>query len=215
MRLGLLGGTFNPIHLGHIRASQAVHNTFELDRIYFIPAYIPPHKASQEIASPEHRLKMVQLAVEPFPDFIPSSMEIEAGGKSYSINTLEKFQVEFPGSKIHFILGIDAFLEIDTWKEYERLLDQCDFIVISRPGYNLKTAKEVLDGRYRDKIIDVEEYLGANRTHGNKFKIILFSFDGLDVSSTEVRERVKKGKTIKGFVPRKVETYIKKYNLYQ
>jgi len=215
MRLGLLGGTFNPIHQGHLRAAQAVLQTFDLDEVYFIPAFIPPHKSSYKIASPEHRLKMVELAVEPFPDFVPSSIEIEAGGKSYSINTLEKFQQMFPGSKIYFILGIDAFLEIDTWKDYERLLDKCYFIVISRPGYDLKDAKDVLHRRSRRKIIDAGKYLKLDQTGKEKFNIILFFFDGLDVSSTEVREKVKKGKSIEGLVSERVESYIKKNNLYQ
>ncbi|HDT11707.1 MAG TPA: nicotinate (nicotinamide) nucleotide adenylyltransferase, partial [bacterium] len=209
MRLGLLGGTFNPVHKGHMRAAKAVKRTFKLDKIYFIPAYIPPHKDSQEIAAAEHRLKMVELAVEAFPDFIPSSLEIEAGGKSYSINTLGKFQQMFPGSKIHFILGIDAFLEIDTWKDYESLLEQCDFIVISRPGYDLNAAKVVLNGRLTKKIIDAAGYLSLSQTKKKTFNIILFSFDGLDVSSTEIRERMKKGRSVKGLVPKKVKDYIK------
>lgn len=215
MRLGLLGGTFNPIHQGHVRGAQAVLQTFELDKVYFIPAFIPPHKSSQEIASPEHRLQMVELAVEPFPDFVPSSVEIEAGGKSYSINTLEKFQQMFPGSKVYFIVGVDAFLEIDTWKDYERLLEKCNFIVISRPRYDLNHAKNVLHGRFRRKIIDTGRYLKLNQNGKEKFNIILFIFEGLDVSSTEVRAKVKKGKSIKGLVPERVETYIKKNNLYQ
>lgn len=215
MRLGLLGGTFNPIHKGHIRAAQAVLVTFKLDKVYFIPAFIPPHKFSQEIASPEHRLKMVELAVESYPDFIPSSVEIEAGGKSYSINTLEKFQQMFPGSKIYFIVGVDAFLEIDTWKDYERLLEKCSFIVISRPGYDLNDAKGILHGRLKRKIIDIGRYLKLDQTGKDKFNIILFYFEGMDVSSTEVREKAKKGKSIKGLVPEGVESYIKKNNLYQ
>jgi nicotinate-nucleotide adenylyltransferase len=215
MRLGLLGGTFNPAHQGHIRAAQAVQKSFELNKVYFIPAYIPPHKSSQGIASPEHRLRMVELAVEPFPDFVPSSLEIDAGGKSYSINTLEKFQQIFPGSSIYFILGIDAFLEIDTWKDYERLLGQCDFIVLSRPGYDLWEAKTVLDGKLKRKIIDWKGNINKKLTRNNNHNIILFPFDGLDLSSTEIREKVKKGKSIKGLVPEEVEAYIKKYNLYQ
>lgn len=215
MRLGLLGGTFNPIHKGHIRAAQAVLVTFKLDKVYLIPAFIPPHKFSQEIASPEHRLKMVELAVESYPDFIPSSVEIEAGGKSYSINTLEKFQQMFPGSKIYFIVGVDAFLEIDTWKDYERLLEKCSFIVISRPGYDLNDAKGILHGRFKRKIIDIGRYLKLDQTGKDKFNIILFYFEGMDVSSTEVREKAKKGKSIKGLVPEGVESYIKKNNLYQ
>ncbi|MBN2244914.1 MAG: nicotinate-nucleotide adenylyltransferase [Candidatus Aminicenantes bacterium] len=215
MRLGLLGGTFNPVHQGHIQAAQVVQKSFDLNKVYFIPAYIPPHKSSQAIASPKHRLRMVELAVEPFPDFIPSSIEIEAGGKSYSIITLGKFQQLFPGSSIYFILGIDAFLEIDTWKDYERLLEQCDFIVLSRPGYDLSDAKTVLGGRFKKKIIDVNRYINRKQTRKGYYKIILFPFDGLDLSSTEIREKVNRGKSIKGLVPEEVEAYIKKYNLYQ
>jgi len=121
-RLGLFGGTFNPIHIGHIRAAQVVADRFQLDQILFIPSYQPPHKTSEDLASAEHRLNMVRLALAGREKLVPSSIEIEAGGKSYSIWTLERIQALDPGARVFFILGIDAFLEIETWKDYKSVL---------------------------------------------------------------------------------------------
>ena len=101
-KIGLFGGTFNPIHLGHMLAAEIVAERFLLDKLYFIPSYIPPHKKSSQIASPQHRLRMVELAVEPFSNFFPSSIEIDAGGKSYSIVTLRKIKAQYPEARMFF-----------------------------------------------------------------------------------------------------------------
>jgi nicotinate-nucleotide adenylyltransferase len=123
-KIGLFGGTFNPIHLGHIKAAKIIDERFFLDKVFFIPSYIPPHKESFHVASPKHRLKMVELAVEPYPHFYPSPIEIDAGGMSYSIVTLKKMKTQYPEAKILFLLGMDAFLEIETWRDYESVLEQ-------------------------------------------------------------------------------------------
>ncbi len=154
-RIGILGGTFNPIHVGHLKAAEDVQRKFLLIKILFIPSYIPPHKESSDIASPCHRMKMVELALTPYPQFIPSALEIETKGKSYSIFTLQKVKKLYPEAFIFFILGIDAFLEIDTWKDYQKVLEQCFFIVISRPGYKLEEAKGILGGKYRSRMFEI------------------------------------------------------------
>lgn len=192
-RIGLFGGTFNPIHCGHVKAAESVQNIFSFDRILFIPSYLPPHKESMDVASAAHRLKMVELALASFDRFFPSSVEIDARGTSYSILTLNKIKEMFPQTEAFFLLGIDAFLEIETWKDYEDVLEQCSFVVMSRPGFRLSEAKDILT---------------------EKYKIYILSINTLDISSSEVRERIRKNQPIEGLVPENVENYIKEKRLY-
>jgi nicotinate-nucleotide adenylyltransferase len=214
-RIGLLGGTFNPIHLGHLRAAEEVQEKFSFDTILFIPSYIPPHKLTTEMAAPEDRLAMVKLAVRTRPRFAASSIEIEARQTSYSIITLDKAKKAYPGAWLFFIVGVDAFLEIETWKSYREVLEQCPFIVVSRPGYGLDQAGEALPEEYGDKILDAR---GRGRVdqrliHGHQ--IFLVEIRALDVSSTEIRRRIRRGQSIKGLVPEAVEEYIRNKKLYQ
>ncbi len=213
-RIGVFGGTFNPIHRGHLKAARIVQRKFFLEKILFVPSYIPPHKGSAEIASPFHRLKMVELALASYPQFIPSSVEIEAREKSYSIITLKKLKKLFPEASIFFILGIDAFLEIETWKDYQQVLEQCFFIVISRPGYHLRDAKKVLEGKYLKRMVEIfrSEEIGDDMFAS--YKIFLFPIDSLDVASTEIRKRVKRDVSLRGMVPENVEIYIRQNGLY-
>ncbi len=146
-RVGLFGGTFNPVHLGHLRAAEIVQEKFSLDEVLFVPSYIPPHKDTSDVVSPSHRLKMVELTLRSYSHFVPSSIEIDAMGKSYSIITLNRIKKLYPEALIFFILGIDAFLEIDTWKDYEHVLKRCFFVVINRPGYDSYEAKKKLKGK--------------------------------------------------------------------
>ncbi len=192
-RIGLFGGTFNPIHYGHVKAAESVQNIFSFDRILFIPSYLPPHKESVDVTSAAHRLKMVELALASFDRFFPSPIEIDAKGTSYSILTLNKIKEMFPQTEVFFLLGIDAFLEIETWKDYEDVLEQCSFVVMSRPGFRLNEAKDILT---------------------EKYKIYLLSINTLDISSSEVRERARKNQSIEGLVPENVENYIKEKRLY-
>lgn len=212
-RIGLFGGTFNPIHSGHMKAAEVVREGFVLDKILFIPSYIPPHKESTDVASPAHRLRMIELALTSHPRFEPSAIEIEAGGKSYSILTLKKIKKAHPEALILFILGVDAFLEIETWREYRRVLDQCSFIVISRPGYRLAEAKNVLGDEYRDRI---HELPPVPNVKGDvmEARVFLLPIDALGISSTEIRRRIRHGLSIRGMVPEEVEAYILENSLY-
>lgn len=214
-RVGLLGGTFNPVHQGHLRAAQEVRLRFDLSRVLFIPSYIPPHKQTREMASPEDRFAMVKLACESDARFIPSSIEIEAKEKSYSIITLNKIKRVYREALVFFILGIDSFQEIETWKSYRDVLEQCHFIVISRPGYLLAEARTILPDKYRDKILDLGESLQVEDKVLRSFRIFLVPIMALDISSTDVRRRIGRGQSIKGLVPEAVEEYIKAKKLYQ
>jgi len=213
-KIGLFGGTFDPIHCGHVKAAEDAQSAFSFDRILFIPSYIPPHKESEDVASAEHRLKMVELALFPHARFFPSSIEIDARGKSYSIVTLNRIKEMFPQTEVFFLLGIDAFLDIKTWKDYEDVLEQCSFVVMSRPGFRLEDAQKALPDRYHRRMMEVSGPIEGKNTRRSVHRIYLLSITPLDISSTEVRERVRRNQSIKGLVPENVEYYIKEKCLY-
>jgi nicotinate-nucleotide adenylyltransferase len=214
-RIGIFGGTFNPIHNGHVKAALEVQKTFLLDKVLFIPSYIPPHKGAPDIAPPSHRLVMIKLAVSSYPQLIPSPIEIEARGKSYSIRTLEKLKKQFPDAWMFFILGVDAFLEIETWREYKKVLEQCHFVVISRPGYDLRKAKKILGENYADRMIRVSDSASSRKWIMHHNKIFLLSIYALDIASKDIRKKVKRGESIAGLVDDRVEDHIRKNKLYQ
>jgi len=214
-RIGLFGGTFNPVHSGHLKAAEIVQKRFLLDKILFIPSYIPPHKDTAEIASPAHRLKMVEIALRSFSHFIPCSIEIDAEEKSYSIITINRIKKLYPKSWIFFILGIDAFLEVDTWKDYEQLLEQCFFVVISRPGYILNEAKKTLERKNREKMCMLSKSESVKDEMLLSFRIFLLPIDALDIASTEIRGIIKRGDSIKDMVSEGVEAYIGENRLYK
>ncbi len=214
-RIGIFGGTFNPIHSGHLKAAEQVEKVFRCEKILFIPSHIPPHKRSVEIASAQHRFKMVQLALNSYPKFIASEIEVKAKGKSYSIITLNKIEALYPEACIFFIVGIDAFLEIHTWKDYQDLFEKCHFIVISRPGWLLDDAERVLNGRYVSRMYRVNLSDEVKDQILLSKRIFLFQIETLDISSTEIRERIRRGESIEGLVPYSVEEFIKKNNIYR
>lgn len=213
--IGLFGGTFDPIHLGHLRAASEVRRLTRLDRILFIPSFLPPHKAPGASASSADRLRMVELACLRRAGFEASPIEVEAREKSYSILTLRKVRAQAPGSRLFFILGVDAFLDIGTWREYSKVLEECFFIVTGRPGFELDRARGVLGGR-------LEAAIGTLEAAGNlagpvppRTKVVLLPIRGLDVSSTVVRDRIRRGRSIDGLVPRAVAAYIREHKLYR
>lgn len=214
-RIGILGGTFNPIHTGHLKVAEEVQKRFRLNKILFIPSYIPPHKESTDIVSPPHRLRMVKLAISPYSQFASSSVEIEAKGRSYSIDTLKKMKENFPKAIIFFILGIDAFLEIDTWREYEKVLEQCYFIIVSRPGYRIEEASDTLPDEYMEGIVKIRDAEEIKEDLLLSYKIFLFPMESLDISSTEIRKKIREDRSIEGLVPKTVKEYIQKNKLYR
>lgn len=214
-RIGLLGGTFNPIHRGHLRAAEEVLSRLNLDRVLLIPSYLPPHKQSGGIASPEDRFAMVELAIRAHPRLMASPLEIEAQERSYSIITLNKVKALYPKAQVFFILGVDAFLEIETWKSYRDVLEQCRFIVISRPGFDLAAARKALPPEYLGSFRDVGPAEGIRPDDLDAFRIFLLSIPALDISSTEIRRRIRHGQSIGGLVPDSVEEYIRRKSLYQ
>jgi len=223
-RIGLFGGTFNPIHRGHLKVIQEVKAAFDLDQILLIPAALPPHKESGGVADAEDRMQMIRLAVANYPILIQSvevsDVELKRPGPSYTIDTVGHFMQALPeNTHLHFILGLDAFLEIDTWKSYQDLLRLVPFIVMSRPGscrHGNEVAEETLGNYLKAKISDNYRFAAvpASYVHDDKKPIFIFEVTPIDISSTQIRECVKKGDSITSLVPENVEDFIKTKGLY-
>jgi nicotinate-nucleotide adenylyltransferase len=214
--IGLFGGTFDPIHLGHLQAAAEVRRRARLDRILFIPSYLPPHKKTGAVASAADRLRMVELACLRRPGFEASAIEVEAREKSYSILTLRKLRATAPQARLFFILGVDAFQDIGTWREYHRVLEECYFIVMGRPGFDLDRARDVLDGGLRAAIGPLPT--GGAAAAGPlppPVRVFLAPIRALDISSTDIRARVRRGLSLDGLVPKSVAAYIRDRQLYR
>jgi nicotinate-nucleotide adenylyltransferase len=214
--IGLFGGTFDPIHLGHLRAAAEVRRRAKLDRILFIPSYLPPHKKTGAAASAADRLRMVEIACRRQAGFEASAIEVDAREKSYSILTLRKLRALAPEARLFFILGVDAFLDIGTWREYHRVLEECYFIVMGRPGFDLDRARDVLAGGLRDAIGPLPTGgAAAAGTLPPHIRIFLAPIRALDISSTDIRSRVHRGLSLDGLVPKSVADYIRDRQLYR
>jgi nicotinate-nucleotide adenylyltransferase len=220
MRIGLFGGTFDPIHIGHLRAALEVKQGFDLDRIVIIPAALPPHKKRGKVTDAADRLKMVELAVSGYSGFSVSDVELRRSGPSYSIDTIHHFKASSDqDTEIFFISGLDAFLEIDTWKSYTKLLKQIAFIVIARPIFDcsdLASRWKCLEDFIKAKISDDYEFSDTSACfiHSKAKPIYIFDVTSLDISSTRIRELVKAGQPITFLVPEDVENYVKSRGLY-
>jgi nicotinate-nucleotide adenylyltransferase len=214
VRLGLLGGTFNPIHFGHLRLAEEIYEDLGLQQVIFIPAAIPPHKDAEEIIPFSHRFDMVDLAIRDCLHFSVSDIEEKLPGKSYSIETL-KYLRKIHGEKVafYFILGIDEFLNICSWKDYRNLFTLCEFVVIDRPGYPASKLPEIVNkGLSQDFSFNDEE---RRFVHPSKYSIYLRQTTLLDISSTKIREYVSKGKSIRFLTPDVVCDYIFKEGFYR
>jgi len=214
-RRGIFGGTFNPIHMGHLTCCEEVRSSFNLENVIFIPSATPPHKESSEIISASYRYKMVKLGINENTFFEVSNIEMRNTGKSYSINTVFEFKSIF-GEKVtlFFIIGLDAFLELETWKDPEELITLCHFIVMLRPGFKFESINETLPNYIKDRIvIDVEKEYLINYNNPEK-NVILFPVPGIDLSSTLLRNKLRNGESIKYQVPSNVENFIFENNLY-
>jgi len=214
MKWGLLGGTFDPIHMGHLRCAEEIREIFDLNRIIFIPASLPPHKLDAEITSFYHREQMVRLAIEGNPSFSFSDVENQRAGKSYSIETVEYFLNKYLKSiEIYFILGQDAFHAIQTWKDWQKLLHLCNFAVLTRPGYENKGMTGILPEDFAAQFAYDEVADGYRGPSGHMIYFRQVTF--LDISSSDIRARVREGKSITYLTPESARHYIKKNNLYQ
>jgi len=212
-RTGVLGGTFDPVHEGHVAAALAAHRALALDRVLFIPSHQPPHRPAHPVASAFHRFAMVSLAVAPHPPLIASDMELQEPGPSYTALTLRRLaEAGVRASQLFFITGTDAFAEIATWYDYPAVLDLAHFVVISRPGQSFAVLRERLPELAPRMRLAGDRPL--EETDRPPRAIFLVNAATPDVSSTEVRERAAGGETLAGLVAPDVERHIGKYELY-
>ena len=200
-RIGIMGGTFDPIHYGHLVLAEEIRHNFNLDKIIFVPAGTPPHKEGYQITDKELRYSMTLLASMTNPNFEVSKMEIESENVSYTIHTIKKIKEILSNDEIElfFITGADAIMSIETWKDYKELLSLCSFIGATRPGIHVEHLEE--------KIEDLKKTYNA--------KLHLTHVPGLAISSTDIRARVREGRSIKYLLPEAVEAFIEKNNLYK
>ena len=213
LRLGLFGGTFNPMHYGHLRSAEEVCAALGLTRLWFIPAGHPPHKTAQGITPFEVRLEMSRLAVGDHPVMSVSDLEGRRPGRSYSIETLRQISQEVgPTWELYFILGLDAVLEIATWKDYKDLFTLSDFVVLDRPGYDRQRLGEVLLGEVHPLFRPLTEERGFQHPSGHK--VVLQETTLMDISGTGIREMVRRGRSIRFLLPEAVRNYIITHKLY-
>jgi len=219
-RIGLFGGTFNPIHRGHLHAADAVEKKIPLDRIYLIPSALPPHKAPDNLANAADRLEMIRLAIAGISYLEVSEVELSRAGPSYTIDTIIHYQNLFPAeTELYLIMGMDAFLEIDTWKSYLDLLRQISFIIMSRPHEKSRDgyADRTIFNDFLYRTISKEyafSSLNSCYHHPENKPIFLIDIDPLDISSTEIRNRIRQGRSIRPFVSEAVADFIKAKGLY-
>ncbi|MFH0809104.1 MAG: nicotinate-nucleotide adenylyltransferase [Pseudomonadota bacterium] len=210
MRLGLLGGTFDPIHLGHLRSAEEVRETFELDKVLFIVAASPPHKQRGAVAPFPHRFEMTRIALKKTPYFAASNLEDTRGGPSYSVETLRELRRQHDNqAELFFIVGLDAFFDITTWREYHELFTLTNMVVISRPGHSWDKLRPFL----KDDLGFTNEGENSYR-HVSGLGVFLQETTPLDVSSTMIRHLVREDRSIRFLVPEPIEDYIRRHHLY-
>ena len=217
MKIGIYGGTFNPVHYGHLRTAEEVAERLSLDKILFIPAGKTPFN-KPDLEKAGHRYKMVKAAINGNPYFNISGLEIKASGKSYTVDTLRKLRNRYRRSEFYFILGIDAFIDLPCWKQPGRLVELTNLVVISRPGYSFtelltspylkgvsrKILRELDKRSRKEVIVDISK----------NSKGILINVAGINISASHIRNLMKSGENINYLLPESVKSYIISHNLY-
>jgi nicotinate-nucleotide adenylyltransferase len=203
MRIGIFGGTFDPPHLGHLIPVAASAEQARLDQVWLMPTFIPPHKSRADITDSYHRAAMVALAIQHYPNFRLSTYELTLGRMSFTVDTIQELKKNLPGAdSIHFIIGTDSFLEIDTWHQWQNLIQLCDFIIINR-GTGERELNEKLE--YLENALQTQVR--------NKFLFVKTPY--LPISSTEIRAGASRKESLSGLVTPEVALYIERHALYK
>lgn len=227
MKIGIFGGTFNPIHQGHLAIAEEVLKSVGLDWVLLIPAGRPPHKKERKVLPAKHRMEMARLAVQGHKKIEASDLEIARGGKSYTIETVKALERNYPkGTEFYLILGLDAFLEFPTWRSPKELTTRCHIVVVSRPGYRFSDLSRLdfpgrpdperlneLDAGRRVRLDLPLAAVGHGLSAGNR--LILIRVPAHDVSATQIRDHLSGGKRLKNLLPPLVESYIMNHSLYR
>ena len=196
-KVGILGGTFNPIHIGHINIAETALLDFELDKVIFMPCYIPPHKDTNVLPGGV-RYELVEAAIKKYKNFEVSDYELQKGGVSYSVDTIKALKKMYPENEYYFIIGADSLCQLHTWREVYTLLDLCGFLTITRPGYVIDEASVKLKEPWKTKLLQ-------NISRNSNIK----------VSSSNVRRMLKDGEDVGYMLPPDVDAIITKKNLYK
>jgi nicotinate-nucleotide adenylyltransferase len=213
-RIGVFGGTFDPVHLGHLRCAEEAREQLGLDHVLFIPAADPPHKPHRRITPAHHRLAMVKLAAAGNPRFRVSSIEIERSGPSYTIDTLRSLRLRLgPAARLTLLVGLDAFRDIGTWKEYRALFTLADLAVWDRPGETAEGSRALLPVAAR-----ADFCYAKNRTtllHYTGTRIQFLTVTALAISASDLRQRLQRGRSVRYLLPPAVERYVTREGLYR
>lgn len=203
-RIGVMGGTFNPIHYGHLVTAEEALFQFDLDSVIFMPSGQPPHKSDKEILSAQERYLLTVIATASNPNFVVSRLEIERKGPSYTIDTLLELHKQFnPDTELFFITGADAVWEMLTWKEADKLVELTEFIAATRPGYSLEKFKKI-------HVLSKDNEIDKSRP-----RVSIMEIPALAISSTDIRNRVREGRPIQYLVPESVANYIHKCRFWR
>ena len=212
--VGILGGTFDPIHLGHLRAAEEVREAQQLDELWFVPAAIPPHKEPGGIVAASHRLRMVDLAIRDVPGFRVSPIELDRTGPSYSVDTIRAVRTQLgDDARLVFILGFDAFREFHTWREHATIFGLCDVVVVTRPPAPPRLTIEEIPLAAREAFW----YDSGSEVfrHQSGHVLTLQRITALDIAAATIRAHVAAGRSIRFLVPASVEAYIAAHQLYR
>ncbi len=200
-KIGIFGGTFNPIHMGHLIMANEVCKHHHLSKIIFMPTYIPPHKYVDDLVAAQYRYEMIKAAISGNSTLEVSDIEIKREGKSYTIDTILEIMKRYgEDCEIYLIMGADSLNELELWKEIKRLSQLCHFVIVNRPGFKTEASARLLEIVGSTSLLDLER--------------LRIEINPVDISSTNIRKRVNDGDEIEGLVPKCVEAYIKEHGLY-
>ena len=218
MKLAFLGGTFDPVHLGHLAIARAAVEKLGLDLVYFVPASVPPHKRGRNLTEFQHRFAMLALATAEERRFLPSLLEANSTQPNYSIDTIRRLKSTLkPPDKLYFLIGADAFTEIASWRQPIELLSECDFVVSSRPGYSLETIEKALPESLRSEATLLKGSAEETVSRVQLGSTTIHLLDSVDqpISSTQIRAAANNSvEELSKYVPRLVAEYIRKQHLY-
>jgi len=218
-QIGILGGSFDPVHMGHIGLAQETQSRFSLDQILFLPVFQSPHKSHIPLASSTHRMAMLRLALKGNTHFSISDTEMRREEVSYTIDTINRFRLKYSSSELYLIMGYDNLLDLDLWKDSREIMENCHILVASRPGLKIFNSTGKVFGLFNR---DSPYRLGKIKNKTQEFihretgkKLVVYGVSPRDISSSVVRERLVLGKSIDNLLPPEVETYIIEHQIYK